>query len=178
MKSNGFPSFLSSLCCYSLIKNLYKSFKNNSYPSFFISSFGIKRNAALLMQYRKPPFSMGPSVNTWPKWAFPHLLLTSVRIILWLKSSYSWSTLGSIGFVKLGQPQPDWNLSVEQIKEKLVQAWDIRNDFGQSIIWSELWKSEKVLRNRNDWVGSFSKIGNHEQMAEIKQHMSCGRTTI
>ena len=41
----------------------------SSYPSSFIFSLGMKRSEALLMQYRSPPFSFGPSVNTCPKWA-------------------------------------------------------------------------------------------------------------
>ena len=36
----------------------------------------MKRSEALLMQYRSPPFSFGPSVNTCPKWASPVLLRT------------------------------------------------------------------------------------------------------
>ena len=34
------------------------------YPSSFIFSFGIKRSEALLIQYRNPPLSFGPSVPT------------------------------------------------------------------------------------------------------------------
>ena len=55
----------------------------SSYPSSFIFSLGMKRSEALLMQYRSPPFSFGPSVNTCPKWASPVLLRTSVRTIPW-----------------------------------------------------------------------------------------------
>jgi hypothetical protein len=51
------------------------------YPFFSNSVFGIKRNAAELIQNFIPPLSLGPSSKTWPRCQSPYLLRTSVRII-------------------------------------------------------------------------------------------------
>ena len=56
------------------------------------------------MQYRRPPWSAGPSRNTWPRWLSPWADRTSVRIMPWLKSRFFTTLPVSIGTVKLGQP--------------------------------------------------------------------------
>src|SRR5690606_19782970 len=83
------------------------------YPSCSISSLGIKRNEALLMQYRRPPRALGPSLNTCPRWASPALLRTSVRRIPKELSLFSSINASSMGLEKLGQPHPESNLSVD-----------------------------------------------------------------
>ena len=50
----------------------------------------------------------------------PLLLLTSVLIILKLRSSMYLTISLAIGLAKLGQPQPDENLSVEVKSGSLV----------------------------------------------------------
>ena len=64
----------------------------------------MKRRAAELMQYRSPPWSAGPSGNTWPRWLSPWADRTSVRIMPRPMSLFSTTLRGSIGTVKLGQP--------------------------------------------------------------------------
>ena len=73
----------------------------------------MKRMEALLMQYLSPPDSAGPSSNTCPRWESPSWLRTSMRFMPWLLSSCCVMASGSTGFVKLGQPQPESNLSAE-----------------------------------------------------------------
>ena len=73
----------------------------------------MNRSDAELMQYRRPPPSLGPSVNTWPRWLSPLAERTSVRIIRWEKSRFSMTLPLSTGLVKLGQPVPLSNLSTD-----------------------------------------------------------------
>ena len=98
--------------CY---KNRSKWIYNNSmycpYPASFMFDFGIKRKAAELIQYRKPPDDKGPSLNTWPKWESAFWLRTSIRCIWWDQSAFSLIILRWMGFEKAGHPQPEWNLS-------------------------------------------------------------------
>lgn len=54
--------------------------------------------------------SLGPSLKRWPRCVSPTLLLTSKRFMPWLLSVCSVMTAGSMGWVKLGQPQCEWNL--------------------------------------------------------------------
>src|SRR5579871_6897382 len=72
----------------------------------------MKRSEAELMQYRFP-VGAGPSSKTWPKWDPPARDRTSVRDIPKLSSAAVSTLLASIGLVKLGQPVPESNLSVE-----------------------------------------------------------------
>src|SRR3546814_9746928 len=58
------------------------------------------------MQYRSPPISRGPSSNTCPRWLSPCTERTSVRIIPCDESRTSLTCAGTIGVLKLGQPQP------------------------------------------------------------------------
>ena len=59
----------------------------------------------------KRTWPLGPSSTTWSKWVSPWVERTSVRTIP-SQASLSLPILaGSIGFVKLGQPQPDSYLS-------------------------------------------------------------------
>ena len=83
------------------------------YPSSSIFALGINLNDALLMQYRNPPLSAGPSLKTCPRCASPVLLRISIRFIPWERSVFSITKLLSIGLEKLGHPQPESNLSVE-----------------------------------------------------------------
>ena len=55
----------------------------------------------------------GPSSKTCPKCESPYLLRTSILLIPYELSSFLTMYFGSIGFVKLGHPVPDSNLSVE-----------------------------------------------------------------
>ena len=64
------------------------------------------------MQYLRPVGS-GPSLNTWPRWESAFLLLISVLLANRLLSSLSTMLSGSNGLVKLGQPVPESNLSME-----------------------------------------------------------------
>src|SRR3546814_8388922 len=73
----------------------------------------MERRAAELMQKRSPPRSCGPSGNTWPRWLSPCAERTSVRTMPCELSCNSFTLAGTIGLVKLGQPQPDSNLSEE-----------------------------------------------------------------
>src|SRR3546814_4736878 len=61
------------------------------------------------MQYRSPPVSRGPSSNTCPRWLSPCTERTSVRIIPCDESRTPLTCAGTIGVLKLGQPQPDPN---------------------------------------------------------------------
>ena len=71
-------------------------------------------SAQLLMQYRMPPRSAGPSSKTWPRWP-PHLAQTaSVRTIPWEVSVRSSTASATAGSVKDGQPEPESNLSSER----------------------------------------------------------------
>ena len=83
------------------------------YPCTPISSFGTNLSAAPFMQYLSPPLSLGPSSNTCPKCESDIAVLTSVRTMPCDRSDFSAIRLASIGFVKLGQPQPASNLSYE-----------------------------------------------------------------
>ena len=62
------------------------------------------------MQYRRP-VGCGPSGNTWPRWAPQRAHRASVRTMPWERSDTSSITPGSIGSQKLGQPEPDSNLT-------------------------------------------------------------------
>src|ERR1035437_4017334 len=67
---------------------------------------------AELIQYRRF-VGVGPSLNTCPRCEFPNLLLVSTLVIP-AELSVSFSMyLVSIGLEKLGQPQPESNLSEE-----------------------------------------------------------------
>ena len=56
-------------------------------------------------------FPDGPSLKTCPRWLSPPAERTSTRVIPCETSRNSAIFSGSIGLVKLGQPQPDSNLS-------------------------------------------------------------------
>lgn len=66
---------------------------------------------AEFIQYLFPPFSIGPSSKTCPKWDLAILLLSSVLTIPWEVSLVSSITSSLIVFVNEGQPQPESNLS-------------------------------------------------------------------
>ena len=51
--------------------------------------------------------------KTWPRWLSPPLERTSVRVMPWLVSRFSTTFSGSIGLVKLGQPELLSNLLIE-----------------------------------------------------------------
>ena len=67
----------------------------------------MKRSEALLMQYRKPPVSFGPSGNTCPRCASPIFDLTSVRTIPCEVSATSLSASESMGRLNAGHPHPE-----------------------------------------------------------------------
>src|SRR2546425_11434333 len=73
----------------------------------------MKRNAAEFMQYRKP-LGAGPSSKTCPRWESACADRTSVRAMKSERSVRVWMFAGSSGFVKLGHPVPDSNLSSEE----------------------------------------------------------------
>ena len=82
------------------------------YPCCSSSSTGMKRSAAELMQYRRP-VGAGPSSNTCPRCDPLLFAMTSVRAMPWVESVFSFTVSGATGFVKLGQPVRELNLSVE-----------------------------------------------------------------
>ena len=77
-------------------------------------SRGMKRSDAELMQYRRPPASRGPSGNTCPRCELLSVERTSVLSRPWLRSRCSLTDCWSMGRVKLGQPQPESNLSLDE----------------------------------------------------------------
>src|SRR3546814_588862 len=83
--------------------------RSDPYPAASISSRGTNRSDAELMQDRSPPVSRGPSSNTCPRWLSPCTERTSVRIFPCDESRTSLTCAGTIGVLKLGQPQPDSN---------------------------------------------------------------------
>ena len=89
-----------------------KILKYSPYPSFSKFSLGTNLKAAPFMQYLSPPNSCGPSGKTWPRWLSAFLLLTSVLTMPWDRSSFSFISVPSTGFEKLGQPHPALNLSL------------------------------------------------------------------
>ena len=62
---------------------------------------------------KRLPVGGGPSSKTWPRWDSASEERTSVRGRIALQSVRSYTAPGSSGFVKLGQPVPDSNLSSE-----------------------------------------------------------------
>ena len=72
----------------------------------------MNRNEAELMQYRSP-VGRGPSGNTCPRCESPCLLRSSTLTMPWLSSLFSTMFSSTSGLVKLGQPVPESNLSVE-----------------------------------------------------------------
>ena len=66
------------------------------------------------MQYRSPPLSLGPSLNTWPKCMSPKLLFTSTLSMPRDVSFVDLTTFFEIGLVKLGQPVPESYLSFDE----------------------------------------------------------------
>src|SRR2546426_10211947 len=73
----------------------------------------MKRNAAEFMQYRNL-VGAGPSSKTCPRWESACADRTSVRAMKSERSVRVWMFTGSSGFVKLGHPVPDSNLSSEE----------------------------------------------------------------
>src|SRR4030067_2758521 len=73
----------------------------------------MKRRDAELMQKRRPPLSFGPSGKTWPRWLSPCAERTSVRVMPNCRSDFSLTLSDISGLVKLGQPEPESNLSSE-----------------------------------------------------------------
>ena len=57
---------------------------------------------------------MGPSSKTCPRWESARALRTSVRTMPWLVSSRSATASSAMGAAKLGQPQPEANLSCDE----------------------------------------------------------------
>jgi len=77
------------------------------------SEAGTNLRAAEFIQYLSPPLSLGPSGKTCPRCESLDSLLTSVLLEKSQLSSYSAIFSSEIGFVKLGQPVPESNLSCE-----------------------------------------------------------------
>src|SRR2546422_10062957 len=73
----------------------------------------MKRSAAEFMQYRNP-VGAGPSSKTCPRWESACADRTSVRAMKSERSVRLWMFAASSGFVKLGHPVPDSNLSSEE----------------------------------------------------------------
>ncbi len=90
----------------------WNSGRYSPYPSASSFSTGMNRRDAELMQYRTP-VGAGPSSNTWPRCESPAFERTSVRIMPWEMSDLLMTREPSTGFVKLGQPVPESNLSRE-----------------------------------------------------------------
>src|SRR5580704_14522924 len=72
----------------------------------------MNRSDAEFIQYRRP-VGCGPSSNTWPRCELALAERTSVRAINKCLSSFVSTFAGTSGFVKLGQPVPESNLSSE-----------------------------------------------------------------
>ena len=83
-------------------------------PAAFISSKGMKRSAAEVMQNLFPPRSTGPSSKTCPRWESAPALRTSTRFIPWDESPRRDTASGAMLLEKAGQPYPESNLSLEE----------------------------------------------------------------
>jgi len=70
--------------------------------------------AAEFIQYLIPPNSAGPSLNTCHKLPLELVLVMAVLFISKRLSSLSTTIASEIGFVKLGQPVPESNLSSDE----------------------------------------------------------------
>ena len=77
--------------------------------SFFFTNL----RASEFIQNRRPVGS-GPSSNTCPRWPSQREQSTSSRTIPYARSSLSQIESFVIGWKKLGQPVPDWNLESEE----------------------------------------------------------------
>src|SRR5919106_1023160 len=69
-----------------------------------------RQSDAEFMQYRSP-VAVGPSGNTWPRWASQAAQRASVRTMPWLRSSMRVTRPSVISRSKLGQPVPESNLA-------------------------------------------------------------------
>jgi len=91
----------------------------------------VKVNAAVLIQYRNR-VGAGPSENTCPRWPSHRAHLTSTRCIKREVSATYVTTSSLLGFVKLGQPVPESNLSSDLKRCSLHAAHKKDPDFLRS----------------------------------------------
>src|SRR5699024_12151751 len=76
-------------------------FSNPAYADTI--TFSLHDALPILIQYLKPPLSVGPSLKTCPKWLFASSERTSVRTIPNVLSTSSMISSSSKAFEKLGQ---------------------------------------------------------------------------